>query len=134
MIPQGSLPFNAETISRLTEQLATVQTCDELQIIAGEAMASINGQLAGITAQMAALQPIMALLTAPGANPAQIVTWITDFISAFLAPYVKPIVTLQLQVAQIAAAVAQLQAAIDSASSRIGSCSISLPPVQITQL
>src|SRR5213592_591237 len=122
MNPQGSLPFNAETFAKLAEQIEAASTCSELQALTSEAMGSANALLSGIGAQMAALQPIMALLTAPCANPAQIVTWITDFITAFLQPYVKPMLVLPIQIAQITAAIAQLQSAIDSAASRIGSC------------
>jgi len=134
MNPQGSLPFNAETFDRLAEQINAVQSCAELQALTDEAMQSANALLSGIGAQMAALQPMMALLTAPGANPAQIVTWITDFISAVLQPYVKPMVVLPVQIAQVTAAIAKLQAAIGTASARIGSCSIEMPSVTIPEL
>jgi len=134
MNPQGSLPFNAETFERLADQISAVQSCAELQALTDEAMQSANALLAGIGAQMAALQPMMALLSPPSVNPAQIVTWITSFISTFLQPYVKPMLVLPLQIAQITAAIAKLQNAIDSAASRIGSCSIEMPPVTVPEL
>ena len=64
----------------------------------------------------------------------QSLLWITSFISTFLQPYVKPMLVLPLQIAQITAAIAKLQAAIDSAASRIGSCSIEMPPVTVPEL
>ncbi|MCC7632574.1 hypothetical protein [Stenotrophomonas rhizophila] len=134
MNPQGSLPFNAETFERLADQINAVQSCAELQALTDEAMQSANALLAGIGAQMSALQPMLALLSPPGVNPAQIVTWITDFITAFLQPYVKPMLVLPLQIAQITAAIAKLQAAIESASSRIGSCSIEMPTITMPEL
>lgn len=134
MNSQGSLPFNAQTFERLVDQINAVQSCDELQALTTEAMQSANALLAGIGAQMAALQPIMALLTPPSANPAQIVTWITDFVSAFLQPYVKPMLVLPVQIAQITDAIAKLQSAIDAASARIGSCSIELPEIEVPEL
>lgn len=134
MNPQGSLPFNAETFKRLADQINAVQSCAELQALTDEAMQSANALLAGIGAQMAALQPMLALLSPPGINPADIVKWINGLISAVIQPYVKPMLVLPVQIAQITAAVADLQAAIASASSRIGSCSIEMPPVTVPEL
>lgn len=130
----AGLPFNPEPFERLADQINAVRTCEELQALADQALQSANTLLAGIGAQLAALKPIMALLTAPGANPAQIVTWITDFISAFLQPYVQPMMVLPAQIAGVSAAIANLQSAITAAASRIGSCSIELPPIEAPEL
>lgn len=128
MNPQGSLPFNPKTFERLIQQAETIETCEQLQALASEAMASANAVTSAITEQLAAVQPILALLTAPGANPAQIVTWISDFITVFLKPYAKPAITLPIQLAQVAAQVAQLTAAINAAANRIGNCSVDIGP------
>lgn len=117
---QGSLPFNAQVFARLREQVDALEHCDQLAQLSGEIQAAADGVIAGINEQLAVIEPIMALLAAPGANPAQIVTWITDFISAFLKPVIKPYATLPLQLAQVAAELAQLTSALQSASGRIG--------------
>lgn len=131
---RASLPFNPEPFERLVAQLNAVTTCDELQALADQALQSANTLLAGVGAQLAALKPLMALLSAPGANPAQIVTWITDFISAFLQPYLQPMLVLPAQIAGITSAIANLQSAITAAADRIGSCSIELPPIELPEL
>ncbi len=117
---QGSAPFNAQVFARLREQVDALDRCDQLARLSGEIQAAADGVVAGINEQLAVIEPIMALMTAPGANPAQIVTWLTDFISAVLTPVVKPYATLPLQLAQVTAELAQLTAALQSASSRIG--------------
>lgn len=134
MNPQGALPVNVETFAKLRKQIETVDSCEQLQDIAGDAIASVNGVISGINEQLAAIQPILALMTAPGANPAQIVTWITSFIKAFIAPYAKPAMALPIQVAALAKEVAALNAAIETAAGRIGSCTVPLPSVSIPEI
>jgi len=132
MPAQGSIPFNAETFAQLRKQIDSVSTGDQLQRITTQAMGSVNGVTAGITSQIAALQPILALLQPPGANPAQIVTWITDFIKAFVEPYTKPAITLPIQIAQLSTEVALLTASIQAAASRLGAA-VEIPEVVIPE-
>lgn len=132
MPAQGSIPFNPEIFAQLRKQIDTVSTGDQLQRITTQAMGSVNGVTAGITSQIAALQPILALLQPPTANPAQIVTWITDFIKAFLEPYTKPAVTLPIQIAQLTTEVALLTASIQAAAARLGS-EVEIPEVVIPE-
>lgn len=128
MIPQGSVPFNPEIFAQLRAQIEAVDTCSGLQELAAQGIGSAQAQLGAVTQQLEAVAPILALLSAPGANPAQIVTWITDFITAFLDPYVKPYTTLPIQIAALTAEIAQLTTAVQDASSRIGNCTVPIPP------
>lgn len=132
-IPQGSLPFNTEVFAQLRARIDAVNTGDALQKVTDEAMTSINGVTGGITQQIAALQPILALLSPPSANPAQIVTWLTNFITAFLQPYAKPAITLPIQIAALSAEVAALTASIQAAAARLGDVDIEIPPINIPE-
>lgn len=134
MNPQGSLPFNPETFRLLAEQIENAAGCAELQALIEEAMGSAQAVLDGIGAQMAALGPIVALLQAPTTDPSKIVTWIKDFITAYLRPYVQPMLVLPLQLAALVDAIAQLEAAIASASGRLSSCTLSVPSLNIPTL
>lgn len=127
MIPQGSNLINPEFFAELERRAGAVQTCAELQAFTDDALASLNASLAGINQQLALLAPILALLTAPGADPSKIVTWIKDFITAFLAPYVKPYTTYAAQLAALAAAIAQLSATLQARASLFDGCDLSIP-------
>jgi hypothetical protein len=129
MQPQGTAPINAEFFTELTARINAIDTCSELQSVVDEAMASINAQLVGINAQIAALSPILSLLTAPGASLGGIVTWITSFITNVLTPYYKPYLTSLTQLTEIAAQYASMVTAIEAAASRLTSCSITIPPL-----
>lgn len=128
-IPQGSEIFNTQYFASLIGRVNAAYSCAELQAIVTECMGSIQGVESAIGAQLAAINPILSLLTPPGANPTAIVTWLTTFITAYLTPYVKPTVTLAAQLVQLTAQIAALTAAITSAQSRFANCTISIPPI-----
>lgn len=127
---QGSIPFNAEVFAQLRRQIDSVSTGGQLQQITTQAMGSLNGVTAGITSQIAALQPILALLQPPAANPAEIVTWINKLISGFVEPYTKPAMTLPIQIAQLTTEVGLLTASIQAAAARLGEA-VEIPSVEI---
>lgn len=127
MLPQGSALINTEFFTELERRAGAVQTCAELQAFTEEALGSLNASLAAINQQMALLAPILALLTAPGADPSKIVTWIKDFIAAFLTPYVKPYTTYVAQLAALAAAIAELSATLQARATHFDACDLSIP-------
>lgn len=127
MTPQGSSIINTEYFDNLIQSVENVQTCEELQKIASDAMATIGAVNGAITEEMAKLAPILALLTAPGANLTQIVTWITSLINGVLRPMYEPYITYQAQIVALTAKVAQLTSAINDAKSRIPHCSFTTP-------
>ncbi|MRW88875.1 hypothetical protein GJ699_02635 [Duganella sp. FT80W] len=124
MVPQGSALLNLDHFTNLTKSINAVASCDELRVLAADALASIAAVEAGIQAELAAIAPILALLQPPGANLGAIVTWLTNYISHVLTPLVKPNITFAAQLTQIAAQIAELTAAIQSASVRFPNCSI----------
>lgn len=127
MIPQGSQIVNLQYFESLTKRAQNIGSCDELQAFSSEAMASLQAHLAAINAQLAELQPILALLSPPSASPTAIVTWLTSFITSFLTPYVKPTITYASQLTEISAQIALVVAAINGKAASFPSCSISLP-------
>ncbi|NID15375.1 hypothetical protein [Luteibacter yeojuensis] len=126
MNPQGSALLNVDYFNNLQASIDGVSSCEELQQIASDAMASIAATQDAITAELAKLQPILVLLSAPGLNPADIVSWITNFITSFLTPYTLPTVTYVAQLEELASKISSLQAAFSAASLKFPNCHIGL--------
>ncbi|MFC3816578.1 hypothetical protein [Lysobacter sp. GCM10012299] len=127
MSSQPTSIVNAEYFAALTRRVEGMKSCEELNAFTAELSTSLTATIDAITAQMAFLQPVLALLTAPGANPDQIVTWITDFITAFLTPYVRPYTVYAQQLVEMTAEIANLSDAIQTAAAAIPNCSVSIP-------
>lgn len=121
--------LNTEYFSNLTDSIGSCSSCEQLQDLTDEAFQSIGDLKNSIADEMEKLAPIFALLTAPGANLGQIVTWITGFITNVLTPMYKPYLTYTAQLVELTTAVAELAAAIQSASHRFPSCDITIPTI-----
>lgn len=125
-IPEGQI-INTAYYDSVVDRIKSCGTCEDIQAALNDATGSVAAQQAALTAKLAALQPYMALASPPGANPAQIVTWITDFIKAQIEPMIKPTVTIPLQLAQLGALPAKFASAAAEAKARLPNCSISAP-------
>jgi hypothetical protein len=125
MQPQGTI-FNTDHINALIDRINATQQCDELQALVGEVFASMQAQLDAIGDQLAMLQPLLDLLAVPTSLNA-IISWLRNFITAFLGPYVAAYAKYAAQLTAVVAAIAQLEAAIEAAARRLTSCSISVP-------
>jgi hypothetical protein len=121
--------LNADFFSGYNTQISSVTNQAELQALADRIMADLSLVESTLTSQMSFLTPLLALLTPPGANLAQIVTWITGLIT-FLQEMYKPYANAVAQIAALPAEIATLTAAIEAAASRLG-VSITIPPVTI---
>ncbi|GGY12613.1 hypothetical protein GJV26_00120 [Massilia dura] len=130
MQPQGSAIFNKQYVKALTQRINNATDCHELQEVTNDAIASIQAQSDAITAQLAALQPMLALLKPPTSLNA-IISWLSNFITSFLTPYMKPYVTYAAQAAEMVAAMAELTAAIQEAAGKIKTCTIEIPAVSL---
>ncbi|HEX8583052.1 MAG TPA: hypothetical protein VF680_01415 [Allosphingosinicella sp.] len=117
--------IDAKFFTAARARIDAVTTCPDLQDAAAM-LGSIAGVQGDIAARLADLQPVLALLAAPDANLAKIVTWITDYINAVLKPYVRPIELYAAQLAALAAEAAMLEAAIGAKAAAIGNCEIAL--------
>ena len=127
MIPQGSTLINTDHFVNLTASVNACESCAQLQSLTNDAFASMNAIKAGIQTELAALAPILALLSPPSASPGAIVSWITGFISGTLTPMVKPTITYAAQLSATLTQIANVTAAIEAAAARLTSCSIVVP-------
>lgn len=128
MQPQGSSVINEAYFAAQRAEVAECAVCVELQAKVDRLFASIKAGLDAAESQVALLTPILALLAAP-ANPTAAVTWITNFISSFLTPYVVPLTTYTAQLAALTTQVADLTSAVNTAKDKIPGCNITIPPL-----
>jgi hypothetical protein len=115
----------AANLDALTAQINAAPSCATLQAAATQAIATLTAQLAGMEAEVAAMLPMLALLDIPD-TPAAAVTWISNFITAYLTPQLAPYAKLVLQVTELTAAIASLTAAITSKASSFENCTITI--------
>lgn len=127
MLPQGTLPVNLDYFTSLQKRIDGIGSCEQLKELTEEAYATITASMDGINAQIALLEPILALLTAPAADPDKIVTWITTFITSFLTPYVRPYTIYASQLTELTTKMAEIEAAISSAALKFPSCDVPIP-------
>ncbi len=128
MQPQGSTPVNLAVFEGFQKRIEGCASCEQLQEVTAELFASVTATMDGMLAQLEALQPL-ANLTIPGANPAQIVTWITDFTNALIKPMIAPTLVIPIQIATITAQMAQVTAAVQEKMAQFESCTVPVPPL-----
>jgi hypothetical protein len=128
MDPQGSSPINDAYFAAQEAQIAEIKVCSELQTQVNMIFASLQANLTAINAQLALLQPILALLEAPE-NPGAVITWISNFITNFLTPYVVPYTTLTTQLTELSTKIEELITSIENAAAEIEGCTITIPPL-----
>lgn len=126
MNPQGSSIINTSQYESMTKRIESVNSCEQLQQVSADIMASLNAETAAITAQVAKLQALADLLTAP-TNPEAVITWIKDLIDNLIAPLAKPAITYPTQTAARVVAITDLIDAINKKASEFQECSITLP-------
>jgi hypothetical protein len=95
----------------------SAQVPPELQTLIDAAYGDIALLKSTITSQLAFLGPLQALMGAPEADLAKIVTWISDFINAVLAPMIAPIAKFNAQLMAIEGQVTATTAAIEGLAS-----------------
>lgn len=122
-------PVNIEYFQGLQRSIEGCATCEQLQEVTAETFASVTATMESMTAELERLQPLLALLEAPGANLSQLATWITDFIEGYLRPQFGPALTIPVQLAAITAQMAALPAIIAAKAAQFESCSVPIPPL-----
>jgi L-lysine 2,3-aminomutase len=119
--------LNVEYYQKLRERINGVNSCQALQDVASEALAALADQQRVIQEQIAAIQPILALLTPPSVNLGAIVTWIKDLITHLITPQIKPYYVYQAQLVELSVQVAQVMDAINNAKLKFPNCTITPP-------
>lgn len=108
--------LNLDTFTNIKAQIEAAGKSEsqaDIQAAIDDAFAQINGVQAAVTSQLAALNPILGLLSAP-VDPTAAVTWIATFINDFLGPYILPIAKYEAQAAALAVEVAAVVETINA--------------------
>lgn len=134
MAVPGGEPVNMAYFDSVIARIESCGTCADIQAALDDATGSVQTQLMSLTEKLAVLQPYIALMTMPGANPAAIVTYLQDLATATIEPMLKPIVTIPLQLAAYATLPAKFMAAAEAAKDRIPSCSITARSVDVPEV
>lgn len=112
---------NDKYFDDLVARIDAVDQPAQLQALVDQTVPSFQAQKDQITAQIDKLAPFLALATIPAANPAAIVTWITDFVTASVAPQVEAHANQVAQLAQTSAQIGRVTTALENAKERLGS-------------
>ena len=126
MNPQGSSIVNTSQYDSMKKRVESVKSCEQLQQVGAEIIASLNAETAAITAQFDKVAPLLALLTAP-TDPDAVIDWIKGLIENLIAPLAKPAITYPAQIAARTVAITDLINAINKKASEFQECSITLP-------
>ena len=126
MNPQGSSIINTSQYESMTERVESVKSCEQLQQVGAEIIASLNAETSAITAQFNKVYPLVALLTAP-TSPDAVIDWIKGLIDNLITPLAKPAITYPAQIAARTVAITDLINAINKKASEFQECSITLP-------
>lgn len=121
--------LNLDYFINVKLQFEACETAEELQALVNEVYAQVALLNSTLQAQVDALAPLLSLLTAP-TNPAEVITWITNFIGGPLTLMLKPSVVLDLQVTGVLAQVAEMTALIlEIQSLKFPTFTITIPSV-----
>lgn len=120
--------INLNYINGLNEQIENCSTCQELKQVSEKINEALQSQLKGITDQMAAIEPLLSLLSPPGLD--EVPGWISGLISGLIEPMTKPFFECQLQLAELTASISEIASNIQSASAKFPDCGVDLPVSQ----
>ena len=126
MNPQGSGIINTSQYESMTKRIESVNSCEQLQQVGADIMASLNAETAAITAQYTKALALAGLLTAP-TTPSEVIEWIQGLITNLITPLAKPAITYPTQIAARTVAITDLVDAINKKASEFQECSITLP-------
>lgn len=119
--------LNTQYFQNFVTEAQGVQNGDDLQALADQSMANVQGLTTACSTIQSALSGLPQLFTAPEANLTAIVSWITSFI-----PFLQQMYAAARNAASMAAALpAQTSAitdALNAAASRLG-VTITIPPI-----
>lgn len=115
--------INTQYYTNLKNEIEHCATCDQLKEIASSALAEIAEQQATITRQIAALQPILALVNPP-TSLNSLISWVGNFINGFIKPTIAPYAIYQAQLVEMGAMLTEITSALQNASHKFPNCSL----------
>lgn len=121
--------LNLDYFINLTLQIENTEIEADLQALVTTVFADLSVLESTITSQLAFLGPINALLTVPGANFSDIITWITGVIGLLTRMY-QPFITMTAQLPALTIQIAALTAAIEAQAALKG-FTITIPTISI---
>lgn len=124
-------PVNLEFIEGVKAEIEGAADCEALQAAAAKAIALIQSQLDDATAQLAAFNPYLELLTLP-TDPLKVLGYLKKLVDTLIEPIIKPVIGYQLQIAAYGAALAGIIAAIEQKAASFSSCAVQTPVVPPT--
>ena len=116
--------INEAYFQNLTDQINSVDSCAALQNAANIILPSIQAQITAASAQLAKVQPILALLTPPS-SPDDIINWIQGLIDNVISPLAAPAAIYEAQLAALAAGLLEVTAAINDKANSFTDCEVS---------
>lgn len=124
---EGTELIAEQYIDALIARINAALNLSDLQQAVEDGVQPITGQLEVIAWEIQMLAPLLALLNPPTIDPTKIVTWITDFIAAQIAPQVAAYHKHVAQLAALTAKVAQIESAVERARERINNAAGQIP-------
>jgi hypothetical protein len=121
MQPQGLALVNTAYFTALTDQVNSINVCSELQEFANDVMATLNANIDALQEQVIQLEALLVVPT----NLSSVISWITAFQAQLILPYTN----YATQLAETISAINNLVTAIENAATRIGNCTITIPPI-----
>lgn len=117
---------NADYYAELVKQIDSATSCAALQAQTNTIVASLKEQLAQAEAQLAKVQPVLALLTPP-TSPDDVIGWIQVLIDSVITPLAAPATTYTAQIAAMTVGIADVINAINAKAADFQNCEITPP-------
>lgn len=117
---------NTEYYAELIKQIDSAASCAALQAQTNTIVASLKEQLSQAEAQLAKVQPVLALLTPP-TSPDDVIDWIQGLIDSVIKPLAAPAATYTAQIADMTVGIANVINAINAKAAEFQNCEITPP-------
>jgi hypothetical protein len=124
--------INTDFFGNFTLQIQRCEDPLQLQQIINDFFAELSTLEGVLEGELLYLLNAQGLLTIP-TSPTDVLTWVSSYITNVLTPFLKPIVTITAQVAQIASLVETAESAIQEViNAKFPDASILIPTVTIS--
>jgi len=124
MNPQGSSTINLDWLDSIQDALNNITICSDIQALIDEIFATLDALMQAMYDQIDKLLAWLALIEIPTIE--DIITWVTDFIMAFIEPQTGAYLKYLEQLEAYAAAIAALIDAIAAIELTIPDCSLTV--------